>query len=211
MQKNREAGEPQVTFSEKLKGIPGLFGIRLFEQPHYEVLVSDGHREIRRYNPVTMATVSATGSYEQATESAFTRLADYTFTQTGSLPGPAAGSPEMREPIAMTAPVLHQKSRGGWTLSFVLPDPLSLESAPRPSDSGITLQTVPARLLACLRYSGTNDEKKIEEYSKQLLAWIEKNGTFRATGEVLCAQYDGPHTIPFLRRNEIQIPVLVKH
>lgn len=206
VQRQNKSREPQIPFSEKLRGIPGFFGIRLYDEPHYEVLVSDGHREIRRYSPVTLATLTAPGDYEEASENAFLRLADYIFS-----PPKLADADDSVAPIPMTAPVFQQKSRAGWTLSFILPEHLSLASAPRPKDPGITLQQVPSRLMASLRYSGVNDEQKMEEQSRELLAWIEKNGTYRPTGEVICAQYDGPHTIPFLRRNEIQIPVLVKH
>jgi len=213
MQNAKESLE--ILFTEKLKGIPALFGIRLGEEPQYEVLASEYQREVRRYDALTLASVTVNGTFEEARNEAFLRLADYIFhnNQADSPIMPLSNIPteESHETLAMTVPVFQQKSRKGWTLSFVLPRRYSLKSAPRPQDSGITIEQMPARLVASIRYGGVNNIEKIEEHTEELRTWIAANNAFRAAGEPLCAQYDGPHTIPFLRRNEVHIPVQVRH
>ncbi len=210
---------PEIPLTEKLKGLPAIFGIRLGEEPRYQVLASDYEREIRRYECLTLASVTEEGSFEQAAEAAFLRLAEYIFGAGGGhgevAPLSALHSPraleDREEALAMTVPVLQQRSRNGWTLSFVLPQRLSLATAPRPRDPGITLEHMPGRLVASLRFSGSVSEEIVHEKTTELTAWLDSNQTFRAVGTPYCALYDGPMTIPFLRRNEAQVPVQVRH
>ena len=46
-------------------------------------------------------------------------------------------------------------------------------------------------------------EKKKEE----LLQWIARDGTWEVDGKWTLNRYNPPFTVPFLRTNEIQIPV----
>lgn len=202
------------SLSEKLKGLTGLFGIRFGEEPRYQVLVSGNQKEVRRYGEQTLASVSVAGDYERAAEEAFSRLADYLHREpmpTVPLINMEQGSGDSQEAISMTVPVYQQRSRHGWTLSFVLPQRFSLETAPRAQDPGITIERLSGRLVACLRFNGLVNERIIDENTAELRAWLDTNQAFRAAGEPLCALYDNPYTIPFLRRNEIHIPVAIKH
>jgi hypothetical protein len=206
---------PEFPLRERLKGIPAVFGIRLSEEPCYEVLASDFHREVRRYEPLTLASVTVNEPFDRARDQAFSRLAEYVLHanhgESAVEAEPLSYPQDDHEAMTMTTPVFQQKSRRGWTLSFVLPRKYELENAPRPLDPGITIERMPGRLVACLRYGGLNDPERMEEHTRELKAWLETNHAFRPAGEPLCAQYDGPHTIPFLRRNEIHIPVQVRH
>lgn len=92
-------------------------------------------------------------------------------------------------------------------MSFVLPAKYNLATAPTPKDRRIHLYNQPARVVACLRYSGVNSQEKIKKYSAELMRWLSQNHLYDPIGEIQSAQYDGPTTIPFLRKNEVLIEV----
>jgi hypothetical protein len=200
-----------VPLYEKLKGIPGIFGIRLGEGRAYDVLTFDGEVEIRSYRPLLLASITVNGSFDHARMEAFMALASYIFGKNKDKKHLKMTTPVLQEEsnigIPMKSPVLHKPTRLGWTMSFVLPVKYTLATAPTPKDRRIHLFTQPARVVACLRYSGVNSQDKIKKYSAQLLRWLSKNHLYDPIGEIQSAEYDGPSTIPFLRKNEVLIEV----
>ena len=72
------------------------------------------------------------------------------------------------EKIAMTAPVLTEEEAGRWQVMFVLPDGMSAETAPRPTDPAVEIATIPARRVAVVTFSGHS----------------RRPGTSRGTGRV---------------------------
>lgn len=195
-------------FVEILKSIPGVFGIRLEEEPHYEVVEELGDVEVRRYDPALLAEITVNGPREKALDEAFDRLARYIF-----------GANSKREHLPMTNPVYQAKGehlpaatpvmpapRGsGWTVAFFLSNTLSLEEAPRPDDPAIRLIRSPQRLVASLRYRGNNTGDKMHDARAELLEAMRGHATFEVESDVYWAQYDAPYVIPFVKRNEAQV------
>ena len=212
---NQEKMTLDIPFSEKLKGIPGFFGIRLGEEPVYEVLCTEGDKEIRKYNSFILASITVNGSFEEAKKEAFACLASYIFGQNKDNKHLKMTSPVLQEEttdyIPMTSPLYEEPSSNGWTMSFVLPKKFNLATAPTPKDNRILLHKAPEKIVASFRYSGINDQDKIKKYSTDLLEWINKSELFFPLGDIQIAQYDGPATIPFLRRNEVHIEVKHLH
>lgn len=212
---NQDKMTLDIPFSEKLKGIPGFFGIRLGEEPVYEVLCTEGDKEIRRYNSFILASVTVSGSFEEAKKEAFACLASYIFGQNKDNKHLKMTSPVLQEEttdyIPMTSPLYEEPSINGWTMSFVLPKKFNLTTAPTPKDNRILLHKAPSRIVASNRYSGINDQEKIRKYSADLLEWINKSELFFPLGDIQIAQYDGPTTIAFLRRNEVHVEVKQLH
>ena len=206
-----ENSSPTIPFTEKLKGIPGIFGIRLADGPTYEVLTSDGDVEIRSYRPLLLASITINGNFEEARKEAFVSLANYVFGKNKDKKKLKMTIPVLQEEksdkLAMTSPILHEPTDSGWTLSFFLPTEYNLATVPTPNDRRIHLFTRPARVMACLRYSGLNSQEKIKKHSLELLDWVEKNDLYDLIGTIQSAEYDGPSTIPFLRKNEVLIEV----
>lgn len=200
MQTSSEKKRPKIPLSEKLKSLPEIFGIRLNEEPPHQVVHKYAHVEIRRYEPMLIAETVAFGEYRHASEDAFLRLASYIF-----------GEQRPKTTIEMTAPVFQEKSDTGWRMGFVLPKRFTFDTAPKPKDSGISLRETRAHMVAVWRYSGTNDEAKMLRHIDDLSDWLVRSGRYRAISVPRCAQYDGPHALPFLRRNEIQVDVEVLH
>lgn len=200
-----------VPLSEKLKGIPGIFGIRLSEGPAYDVLTSDEEVEIRSYRPLLLASITINGSFDKARKEAFAALSSYIFGKNKDKKNLRMTTPVLQEENsnihAMTSPVIHEPTGLGWTMSFVLPVEYNLATAPTPKDRRIHLYSQPARVMAVLRYSGVNTQEKIKKHSAELMRWLSQNHLYDPIGEIQSAEYDGPSTIPFLRKNEVLIEV----
>jgi hypothetical protein len=170
--------------------------IILVEEPKYEILRSFDEVEIRRYPTILLAT--ARGGSDL-----FGMLFRY-------ISGANKGSAKISmtapvitpEKISMTSPVL----TGGDTMSFVTPSSYTRETVPEPTDPRISIEEVPQRVLAVLRFSGWARESTVEKKKQILLDNLIKNG-LRAKGEVILMLYNPPFTPWFLRRNEVAVEV----
>lgn len=210
--------ELHIPLKEKLKSIPETFGIRLNEEPHYDVLKKDGDFEIRRYDHQLIAKISMQGmTFDDFREAAFKKLANYIFEGNEDNEAIPMTSPVIEQHgvdvkksrmIPMTSPVFQQENEpGGWTMSFILPKDYTLENAPKPEDSSITLEEVQPYLVACVCYSGNNTLENVKEHERQLAQWLKKQPNIQSTERFMVAQYDAPFVIPFLKRNEIQVKI----
>lgn len=196
-----------IPLSEKVKALPGFFGIHLEEQAPYDILKSDGGIEIRCYRPQTQVRVSTHGDFKEAQKEAFNLLAGYIF-----------GDNHMKDKIPMTTPVLMEQKvehlKGptkDWTMSFILPQNYLITTAPNPTDKRITIHERPVHLVASVSYPGINNEEKVEEYTGVLKRWLKKRPWYIPMSPFQSAQFDGPLTIPFFRKNEIHIEVKHLH
>lgn len=120
---------------------------------------------------------------------------------------PAGGTSDS-ENIAMTGPVL--LGDAGESMAFLLPSKYAtVEQAPKPTNSAVTIQMMPARYEAVLQFSGnfpSSDRAKREAKVNELLALMHNAG-IQATGQYTFAGYNPPMTLPWLKRNEVHIPV----
>lgn len=199
-----------IPLTEKLKSIPGFFGIRLEEEPKHYVLMKEEDKQIRKYYPFMMAQTFVRGDYQFSTSEGFYRLANYIFGSNSegekmSMTTPVFQSKSRK--LVMASPVLQEQRSDGWMMSFVLPAKYKIESVPKPLVENIEIIKVPALIVAAIRYRGANSEEKIVHYSKELIDWIETQDQYQIISEPRCAQYDAPHVLPFFRRNEIQITI----
>ena len=63
----------KAPLSEKLKSIPGFFGIRLEEETKFFILFREGTKQIRKYYPFLMAQTFIRGNYEFCASEGFYR------------------------------------------------------------------------------------------------------------------------------------------
>ncbi|UWX58572.1 heme-binding protein [Chlorobaculum sp. MV4-Y] len=192
-----------------------VLGKRSAAEPPYELLKHDGAFEVRRYEPMVIAeTFIDDESYSNASGKGFNRLAGYIFGKNRSKSSISMTAPVLQErgseKISMTAPVLQQAGKGGWSMAFVLPEGFTLQSAPEPLDPEVKLRELPPSTIAVVTFSGLHSAANLEKYGRQLQAWLKKQG-YRAISEPKLASYDPPWTIPFLRRNEVQIRIEPDH
>jgi hypothetical protein len=148
--------------------------------------------EIRAYAPRVMAV---TGMDEDA-DGGFRVLAGYIF-----------GGNAEEEKIAMTAPV-QQSMAGEKEMAFMMPAEYALKDLPEPEDQRVSFREAPAYTAAVIQFSGWASADKADEHWQQLRRFLIAEG-IEITGEPTLNQYNPPWTLPFMRRNEIIVPVAV--
>lgn len=196
-------------FKDILQAIPGIFGIRLEEEPAYTVLDTVGEIEIRRYQPALLAQVTVRGAHDDAMNSAFTTLASYIYGKNDTNTTLHMTTPVQQEAESgvgsRTTPITRHSSGNGWTVSFFLSNDLLPEEAPQPDDPAVGLVMVPETVRGVLRFTGNNTEHRREASRETLLATIASDGRWQVADDVSWSQYDQPFAIPFLKRNEAQV------
>lgn len=191
----------------------GAGAVQATEQPRYDVVEKVGTFEVRRYGPRLAAEVTVTGSAESARNAGFRRLAAYIFggntAKTSiAMTAPVVQSERSRsESIAMTAPVVQSgDSAAGWRIQFIMPSRYTRETLPTPNDRDVRIVALPAQDYAVLRFSGDRSGPAVDRRMAELKRNAAARG-WRATGAAVAWFYDPPWTPPFLRRNEVAIPV----
>jgi hypothetical protein len=146
--------------------------------------------EIRAYAPRVMAV---TGMDEDS-DGGFRVLAGYIF-----------GGNAEEQKIAMTAPV-QQSMAGEKEMAFMIPAEYALEDLPEPEDERVSFREAPAYTAAVIQFSGWASVDKADENWQQLRRFLIAEG-IEITGQPTLNQYNPPWTLPFMRRNEIIVPV----
>ena len=187
----------------------GIFGIRIYEEPRYNVLARIGERvEIRSYAPRLAAQVEIPGAGEAARSDAFRLLFAYIAgaNEGGGAKIAMTVPVELRqaEKLAMTAPVQVSQAGDAVRMAFYLPADLSADTAPKPNDSRVRLVAVPGETIATLRFSGTANASEARQSE---LIGILKGSAWHPTGAPYLLSYDPPFALPFLRRNEAAVAV----
>jgi hypothetical protein len=184
------------------------------EEPTYTAEQLTSRVEIRHYGPRVAAETTVTADEVAARSDGFRRLAGYIF-----------GGNQVREKIAMTAPVAQQDGaergevipitapvsasaagKGEWLIRFFMPAGKPIESLPQPNDQAVRLVVVPAETVAVRRFSGSTGSGAVARETAQLRRTLKETG-FEAIGVPVSWFYDPPWTLPMMRRNEIAIPV----
>jgi hypothetical protein len=184
--------------------------VMAIEKARYRVEERDGRFELRQYEPHIVAETLVRGSFGNAGNTGFSRLFRYiqgNNRKRESISMTAPVSQEQgSEKISMTAPVGQEKRDEEWSITFLMPSAYTMETLPEPLDRRVKLRRVEGRLIASFRYSGNWSEKRFEKKRALLLAHIARRG-LRPAGETIFARYNPPFLPPFLRRNEVLIPV----
>ena len=179
------------------------------EEAGYQ-LISHHHNdiEIRDYPPQILATVTVAGDFNTVGNKAFSPLFDY-----------ISGANQQQSTIAMTAPVsqrhetidmmtpVQQTEQGQrWQISFMMPAHYTMANIPQPQDPTVTIQPIPPRRIATIRYSGTWHQDNYQAHLTILQQWL-RTSPYEAVDSPIWARYNSPYSLWFLRKNEILIPV----
>jgi hypothetical protein len=179
------------------------------EEPAYTVQARLGEAmEIRRYGErVAVETDMGDGGGRP-----FMRLYDYitganTGTRKIAMTVPVAMEPEEGATIAMTTPVeMASKPGQARFIRFMLPADYTIDTAPEPTNPRVRLVALPAQDVAVRRFSGWRSTPS-ERRNTRLLRDRLAHSDWRPSGPPVTWVYDPIWTVPFLRRNEIAIPV----
>lgn len=200
-----------------LVGACGVFGGQSAPEPAYEVVREESPFEIRAYPALTVASTPMGSGLGEGSGGAFRRLFGYISGGNRARSEIAMTAPVIQEPAAeeaagaaeieMTAPVLQQpEGDGQWRMLFVLPAGLSAKTAPVPAEDSVRIDTLPARRVAAIRFSGLLRDANVTRARDRLFGWMEAEGLAPA-GPAEVAGYNPPWTLPWFRRNEILVPV----
>lgn len=205
------------------------------EQPRYTVLGGEGRFELRAVEPFVVAETTVQGAYDAATRDAFRILASYIFGKNegeNSIAMTAPVATERTSPtergvaIAMTAPVDTRRvdaaapsesttsaqelgsldDSGTWTTRFMMPSRYTIETLPRPKDPRIRFVEQPGRCVGVVVFNGFVTDAHVAQERDALTAWLRTKG-LKVTGPESLARYNDPFTLPWNRRNEVQVEV----
>ena len=192
------------------------------EEPQYQILQTTEDYELRRYDPYRVAEVEVRGDFEDVGSEAFRILAGYIFGDNQGETKMAMTAPVNQRPaettrekagtrLEMTAPVSQRPAGTGadsnaYVISFVMPKSFSLDALPQPNNPRIRLREEPAGRVAARRYSGSWSEARYREEERHLLDALQRDG-LQPQSVPIYARYNGPLSLPMLRRNEILVPL----
>ncbi len=172
------------------------------EKPNYKVILEKDIFAIRDYASVMAVETEVFSSRKEAASDAFRKLFRY-----------ISGENEDNLEISMTAPVAQTLANQNdddpverWMVRFFLPRNMAEENIPLPSEKGVTVSKLKAQRFASVSFRGSQSDKKIEENTAKLKAFISQNG-YEVSGRPIYAFYDPPFIPWFLRDNEILLPV----
>ena len=192
-----------------------VLSVRNIEEPSYIVIDKKNGYEIRKYDSYIIAQTRIIGASTRstATNQGFSIIADYIFgnntkRQSVAMTAPVNTQEVGYEKIAMTVPVNTERGENtrSYTVSFVMPRSHTLKTLPLPNNAQVQLVQVPERTVAVKRFSWSNTEQTFLQKEEELLKELQRDGV-RVVGPINVARYNPPWTLPFMLRNELQIPV----
>jgi effector-binding domain-containing protein len=192
-----------------------VFGQSNVETAPYTLLKSDEAQkiEVRNYDSMVLVSTDMAGD---GRNSAFRKLFKYITGENEGATAIAMTAPVIMDnqagnttknkgtEISMTAPVLMNEQAGTSMMSFVMPKDFTLQTTPKPTNPDVLVSELKNYKVAAIQFSGTLSDRNVAKHTKILVAWIAKNG-YTATGQPVEAGYNGPITLPMLRRNEVMI------
>ena len=172
------------------------------EEPKYQILKSNGKYEVRKYNDRLAVEVEYSNE-----DSGFRFLFNYisgehTLSEKVNMTVPVTQSVK----IDMTAPVTQSKEDGKMVMQFFLPSKFTFETAPKPTNNRVSLVVLEGGVYAVIKYSGRLTDKNFQKHYEELKDYLIKD-KINFIEPAIKATYDGPFTLPVLRRNEVMMKI----
>ena len=166
------------------------------EQPRFKIIEKYEGFEIRKYTDTIQAQVAFPTSKRVSSSIHFREIADYIF-----------GNNHKTQSIAMTAPVQTWEENGENFMAFTMPSKFNINSLPKPNNNRIKIMNVKGELVAVLKFSWFSGSTRTGKFVNKLQTLIKAKG-LKQNGSPKLAVYDNPiTTLPFMRRNEIHLPI----
>ena len=172
------------------------------EEPNYKIIKSGENYEIRKYSDRLAVEVEFSSE-----SSGFRYLFNYisgenTTSEKVNMTVPVTQSTK----IDMTAPVTQSNKDGKMLMQFYLPSKFTIDNAPIPTNKRVKLVTIEGGYYAVLKYSGRNSDKNYLNRLSELKDYLEKDKIVMIDNGTK-ATFNGPFTLPILRRNEAIIKI----
>ena len=163
-----------------------------YEEANYEVVKENKEYEIRKYSDrLVIETNSIDGN-------GFRKLFNY-----------ISGENDNNEEIKMTTPVTQIKKGDNMTMQFYLPSKFNKKNTPNPSNSAVKILNIEGGYYAVIRYSGFASDKNFIKHMNILKNQLNKDD-ISILSPPIKATYNGPFTLPNLRRNEAMFEIDLK-
>ncbi len=160
------------------------------EEAKYDVVKSNEIYEIRKYSD--RLAVQALNTNQN---NSFRKLFNY-----------ISGDNETNEEIKMTIPVTQMEKKGNMTMQFYLPSKFNKDNIPNPLRPDVEIINIVGGYYAVVRYSGRASDKNFIKHQEILENELKKDN-ISIVGPAIKATYNGPFTLPMLRRNEAMFEV----
>lgn len=188
-----------------------VFGKSSVENAPYTLLKADTSQniEVRNYDALVLVSTDMSGD---GRNNAFRKLFRYIGGENEGAIAISMTAPVIMdnsskgEKIAMTAPVLMNNRTGESMMSFVMPKEFTLQTTPKPTNPDVKVTELNNYKVAAIQFSGTLSKRNVAKHTNILKNWIAANG-YTAASEPVEAGYNGPITLPMLRRNEVLIEI----
>lgn len=193
----------------------GFFGSRV-EQMDYVVIKKVGDYEIREYPAHIVAQTTVQGSYGESMGNGFRIVAGYIFggntkkesiAMTAPVVAQKSKDEKISESIAMTAPVVATADGDSQTISFGMPRSYTLETLPTPNDPRVKIVMVPVKKYAVMQFSWYRTDARIKSMQDKLLSALASDGV-EVQGSASYAGYNAPWTPPWMNRNEVMVEII---
>ena len=112
-----------------------------------------------------------------------------------------SGNNKQSQKIEMTTPVNVTEIENQFVMQFYLPKRFQQNEIPLPSDNSVKISTIEPGYFAVIRYSGFASDKNFHKHREILKKKLNLDN-IRVLSAAIKATYDGPFTLPNLRRNE---------
>ena len=181
------------------------FKTMAYEEATYSIVYQNDVYEIRNYSDRLAIQVNYTNQ-----DGGFRRLFNYI---SGSnidstkinMTTPVTQSTK----ISMTTPVTQSNENGVKVMQFYLPSNFTKKNAPAPSDKELKLIIIEQGYYAVIKYSGRLTDKNFDKHRNILKDSLLKDN-IEILSSAIRATYNGPFTLPFMRRNEAMFRVVWK-
>jgi len=110
------------------------------------------------------------------------------------------------EKVKMTTPVTQYEESSKMVMQFFLPSKFTKKIAPVPTDPRVELITIKEGYYAVIKYSGRLIDKHFNKHKKILKENLIED-KIEIISPAIKATYNGPFTLPILRRNEAMFRV----
>ena len=160
--------------------------VMAYEEPSFKIIYQTDIYEIRHYND--RLAVQATYNSQQ---SSFRNLFNY-----------ISGANLDSQKIKMTTPVTQYEQSSEMVMQFYLPSKFTKKTAPVPTDPRVKLINIEQGYYAVIKYSGRLTNKNFNKH-KKILKKILIEDKIKIISPAIKATYNGPFTLPMLRRNEV--------
>ena len=193
----------------------GFFGSRV-EQADYTVLKKMNGYEIREYPAHIVAQTTVQGSYGESMGNGFRIVAGYIFggntkkesiAMTAPVVAQKSKDENKSESIAMTAPVVATAEGDSQIISFGMPRSYTMETLPIPNDPKVRIVIIPTKKYAVLQFSWYRSDARVKMMQQKLASALTRDGV-AAQGSTAYAGYNPPWTPPWMNRNEVLVEII---